>query len=121
MFYPPTNLRFCSYLIVSQEPTLGTCAHEIGHLAFQWDDFYDPGFDNNKWYGSGYWDLMGSGLDLEDGKVPSHPAGLHKMCHKWIEIDEIKNLTPLTSYSLPPYTRNSGKVLKLVSPYYNKR
>jgi transposase len=32
----------CAYLTFPEDCKMGVCAHELGHLAFQWEDFYDP-------------------------------------------------------------------------------
>jgi immune inhibitor A len=85
------DLIASTYLMVPQEALLGVCAHELGHLAFQWQDFYDPNYDEDgdHWDGNGYWDLMASGSYAGDELRPVHPAGLHKLQHRWIEADLI--------------------------------
>lgn len=47
------DLWAVTYLAVPQEAKLGVCAHELGHLAFQWQDFYDPNHneDGDEWDG----------------------------------------------------------------------
>ncbi len=112
---PPSNLLVTTYLTVPNNCRLGVCAHELGHLAFQWQDFYDPNYDrdNQWWDGSGDWDLMASGSYNGNGATPAHPAGLHKLQHGWVHVETIEGETKLKNLNLPPYTANSGKVIKV--------
>src|SRR4029079_16470242 len=78
MVGPP--LPAATYLTVPEDCRMGVCAHELGHLAFQWEDFYDPngGDDGVQWAGSGRWDLMAGGSwNGDSGSRPAHPMGLH--------------------------------------------
>lgn len=79
------NLEASVYLTDSQNCRLGVCAHELRHLVFQWDDFYDANYDEDGqyWDGSGAWDLMAGGSYDGDSQRPAHPAGLHEMQHGW--------------------------------------
>ena len=72
------NLAVTIYLVVPNDCKVGVCAHELGHLAFQWQDFYDPNYDEDgkEWDGSGLWDLMAGGSYNGGGARPAHPAGL---------------------------------------------
>ncbi len=112
------NLMATTYLTVPQMPSVGLCAHELGHLAFQWDDFYDPNYgdDGKAWDGSGEWDLMAGGSWNDSGRSPAHPAALHKVQHDWVELDVVNSSQQLT---LDPYTSTSGKVIKIVSKKYS--
>ncbi len=115
---PPFNLNIDCFIIVSQKPDLGTLAHEFGHLAFQWDDFYDTDYsqtDPHKWAGSGYWDLMGNGCFVHN---LSHPAGLHKSQHEWIKVDIVSRPQSPQKYVLFPYSKSSGNILKIISPKF---
>src|SRR6185295_2280642 len=73
------GLNATNYLTVPENCRMGVCAHELGHLAFQWDDFYDPNYDQDgsEWDGAGNWDLMSGGSWNDGGNTPAHPAGLH--------------------------------------------
>ncbi|MEY4577155.1 MAG: hypothetical protein RL701_1858 [Pseudomonadota bacterium] len=111
------NLQAAVYLTVPNDAKVGVCAHELGHLAFQWEDFYDPNYDEDgsEWDGSGRWDLMAGGSWNGGGARPAHPAGLHKLQHGWLEVQEVQSTTDLT---LLPYSATAGKVVKVVSPQY---
>ena len=115
-----TSLNTTIYLTVPHDCKLGVCAHELGHLAFQWQDFYDPNYDDDgKWWdGSGLWDLMAGGSYNGSGTSPAHPAGLHKVQHGWIKLSTVKKSRALT---LRPYTAKSGRAYKIVSPAYSSK
>jgi immune inhibitor A len=108
------NLQASIYLTVPHNCKVGVCAHELGHLAFQWEDFYDPDFENDgsEWDGSGSWDLMAGGSWNNAGQTPAHPAGLHKMQHGWITTEKVKASKTLT---LKPFTSRAAKVVKITS------
>jgi len=114
------DLSASIYLTVPQDCKVGVCAHELGHLAFQWQDFYDPNYaeDGNEWDGSGVWDLMAGGSYNGDGARPAHPAGLHKLQHGWVHATTVKASRNLT---LKPYTAKSGGVYKVVGPKYGPK
>lgn len=111
------NLYASTYLTVPHNCKVGVCAHELGHLAFQWEDFYDPNYgeDGKEWDGSGSWDVMAGGSYNGNGNRPCHPAALHKSQHNWIEVTQV---TSSGQHTLKPYTPTSGQVLKLASPKY---
>lgn len=115
-----SDLWVVTYLMVPQEALLGVCAHELGHLAFQWQDFYDPnyGSDGDHWDGNGNWDLMASGSYAGGELRPVHPAGLHKKQHKWIEVEEIDRTRE--NVILKPITDTQGKVIEVRSKNYQK-
>jgi immune inhibitor A len=108
------NLQASIYLTVPHNCKLGVCAHELGHLAFQWEDFYDPDYEENgtEWDGSGIWDLMAGGSWNNAGQTPAHPAGLHKMQHGWITVEKIKASKTIT---IKPFTAKTAKVVKISS------
>jgi immune inhibitor A len=113
------NLSATNYLTVPEDCHMGVCAHELGHLAFQWDDFYDPNYDldGSFWDGSGVWDLMAGGSWNNGGLTPAHPAGLHKSQHGWVEVQQV-NATA-TDLVVPPYSKDGGKVVKITSPRFS--
>lgn len=108
------------YLTVPHDARLGVCAHELGHLAFQWEDFYDPNYaeDGYAWDGSGDWDLMAGGSYNGDSRSPAHPIAWHKSQHGWIELEEVRASRRLV---LDPFTPTTGKAYRIVSPYYRSQ
>jgi immune inhibitor A len=112
------NLVVNRYLTIPHDARLGVAAHELGHLAFQWEDFYDPNYaeDGSAWDGSGDWDLMAGGSYNGDGRSPAHPIAWHKSQHGWVELEEIRGSSRLT---LDPASR--GKAYKLISSRYRSR
>jgi immune inhibitor A len=115
----PHGLAVTTYLTVPQDCVMGVCAHELGHLAFQWQDFYDPNYndDGQYWKGTGRWDLMASGSHNGDGATPAHPACLHKVQHNWIAVQDIK--ASVENLVLKPST-DGGNVLRVTSPAFSK-
>jgi immune inhibitor A len=111
------GLYATTYLTVPNDAKVGVCSHELGHLAFQWEDFYDPNYgqDGKEWDGSGSWDLMASGSYNGNGHRPCHPAALHKSQHNWVHVTEIRESG---QFSLKPHTVTGGGILKLISPKY---
>jgi immune inhibitor A len=92
-------LTAMTYLVVPQHCKLGVCAHELGHLLFDWEDFYDPNYDDDgeSWDGAGSWDLMASGSYNGREERPAHPAALHKLQHKWVTATIVTKTTgPIT-------------------------
>jgi immune inhibitor A len=114
------NLTAAIYLVVPFDCKVGVCAHELGHLAFQWQDFYDPNYDEdgNEWDGAGLWDLMAGGSYNGGGARPAHPAGLHKLQHGWIGVTTVKKSKSLT---IRPYGPRSGRVYRIVSGAYRPK
>lgn len=112
------DLWATTYLTVPEDSRVGVCAHELGHLAFQWDDFYDPNYaeDGSQWDGSGNWDLMAGGSYNGAGHRPAHPAGLHKSQHGWVTVETI--VASRTGVRIPPYDASGGKVVRVVGPRF---
>jgi immune inhibitor A len=108
----PSGLSATTYLAVPFDCKVGVCAHELGHLAFQWQDFYDPNYDEDgiEWDGTGIWDLMAGGSYNGDGARPAHPAALHKLQHGWITATKV---TTSSSHTIKPFTAAGGRVLKV--------
>ncbi len=115
-----TGLAATIYLVVPNDCKVGVCAHELGHLAFQWQDFYDPNYDEDgkEWDGSGLWDLMAGGSYNGNSTKPAHPAALHKLQHGWIKSTTVKKSRSLT---IKPYTAKYGRTYKLVSPGFKPK
>jgi hypothetical protein len=101
--------------MVPKDCDVGVCAHELGHLVFQWQDFYDPNYakDGDYWDGAGQWDLMAGGSYNRDGSRPAHPAALHKTQHGWLAVDEVAQSQSL---ELLPIGSSDGRAVRLRSP-----
>ncbi len=114
-----SGLWATQYLTVAHDCSVGVLAHEIGHLVFQWGDFYDDNgaSDGDHWDGNGNWDLMASGAYNGNGYRPAHPAGLHKLQHGWVEVREIETTTTVR---LPPIGRGR-QVLRVRGRGYGPR
>lgn len=104
------------YLVVPHDCDLGVCAHELGHLAFQWQDFYDPNYEEGgEWDGAGKWDLMAGGSYNGSSQTPAHPACLHKSQHGWIPVDTIESSQTI---ELPPIVSDAPRAVRVVSPHF---
>lgn len=83
-----------TFLTVPENCQMGVCAHEWGHLAARWADFYDTGGDkNSKSNGLGNYCLMASGSWNNGGITPGLPNGMLRMFHEWIKPLEITETT----------------------------
>lgn len=81
-----TNLQVSTFLTVPEDCNMGVCAHEWGHLAARWADFYDTG--RQQWSqsnGLGNYCLMASGSWGNGGLTPTLPNGMLRMFHGWIK------------------------------------
>jgi immune inhibitor A len=117
------NLRATRYLTVPHDGEIGVCCHELGHLAFQWQDFYDPNYgdDGVHWSGTGIWDLMAGGSYNGCSRLPAHPAGLHKLQHAWIDVEDVtftEGVPAEVDLEIEPYTSTAGKLYRVTSPKY---
>lgn len=112
------GLMVSNYMTVPETCRLGVCAHELGHLLFQWQDFYDTNYaaDGALWDGTGFWDLMASGCYNGRGNSPAHPAALHKLQHRWVNVIDIQDRQ--NNLVLPPYRSQDGLVARVRSPRY---
>ncbi|MFH6991760.1 M6 family metalloprotease domain-containing protein [Flavobacterium sp. FlaQc-48] len=83
-----------TFLTVPEDCQMGVCAHEWGHLAARWADFYDTGSNVNKVSnGLGNYCLMASGSWNNGGLTPGLPNGMLRMFHNWIEPMEVTQTT----------------------------
>jgi immune inhibitor A len=89
------NIEARTYLTVPEDCRVGVCAHEWGHLAARWADYYDTGtVDNARSNGLGDYCLMASGSWGDGGLTPTLPNGMLRMFHGWIApevIDQSRN------------------------------
>jgi immune inhibitor A len=86
------GLRAETFLTVPEDCNMGVCAHEWGHLAGQWDDYYDTGqeeaFQSN---GLGSYCLMAAGAWGNDGINPVLPNSMLRMFHGWVTPSVIQS------------------------------
>ena len=80
------GVRVSTFLTVPENCDMGVCAHEWGHLAARWADYYDTGRKKNwKSNGLGNYCLMASGSWGNGGLTPTFPNGMLRVFHEWIE------------------------------------
>lgn len=79
------NLKVRTFLTVPEDCNMGVCAHEWGHLAARWADFYDTvESQNTRSNGLGNYCLMAAGSWGNHGLTPTLPNGMLRMFHSWI-------------------------------------
>lgn len=79
------NVNVTTYLTVPEDCRVGVCAHEWGHLAARWADYYDTGSSQNmRSSGLGNYCLMASGSWGNSGLLPTYPNAMLRMFHGWI-------------------------------------
>ncbi|KAG0621077.1 hypothetical protein M758_4G267200 [Ceratodon purpureus] len=74
------------YLTVPADCKLGVCAHELGHLAFDWPDLYDADYSSA---GIGNWCLMAAGSYNGNESNPSPPSAWCKVDQEWVSVNTI--------------------------------
>lgn len=80
------DLSVQTYLTVPENCNMGVCAHEWGHLAARWADYYDTGrVAHMQSNGLGNYCLMASGSWGNNGLTPTLPNGMLRMFQGWIE------------------------------------
>jgi immune inhibitor A len=80
------GLAVRTYLTVPEDCAMGVCAHEWGHLAARWADYYDTGQQQlTQSAGLGGYCLMASGSWGNSGLTPTSPNGMLRMFHGWTE------------------------------------
>lgn len=85
-----TGLRAITFLTVPENCNVGVCAHEWGHLAARWADFYDTGKkEMSRSNGLGNYCLMASGSWNNGGITPCLPNGMLRMFHDWIKPRDV--------------------------------
>jgi immune inhibitor A len=84
------NTRAQTFLTVPEDCKVGVCAHEWGHLAARWADYYDTGEEENfVSNGLGNYCLMASGSWANQGLTPVFPNGMLRMFHNWVDVEVI--------------------------------
>ncbi|MEU9148128.1 M6 family metalloprotease domain-containing protein [Streptomyces sp. NPDC048349] len=83
-----------TFLTVPEDCAMGLCAHEWGHLAARWADFYDTGrLQATKSNGLGNYCLMAAGNWGNSGLTPVFPNGMLRMFHGWASPRRITRTT----------------------------
>jgi immune inhibitor A len=117
------NLYAAIYLTVPADCKIGVCAHELGHLAFQWQDFYDPNYDRDgrEWDGTGRWGTDGRRIVQRRRGAPSAPSraaqGSAYMGRGANGAADFRDGLG----SAPPYSATDGKVVRVESTKYRQR
>jgi immune inhibitor A len=104
-----------TFLTVPEDCNMGVCAHEWGHLAARWADFYDTG--RQQWAqsnGLGDYCLMASGSWGDHGLTPTFPSGMLRMFHGWVEPRVVT--ASESNIKLKPTTSNDQQMLLINNP-----
>ncbi|MGP3683475.1 M6 family metalloprotease domain-containing protein [Streptomyces sp. IBSNAI002] len=89
-----SGLTVETFLTVPEDCAMGLCAHEWGHLAARWADYYDTGrLDATKSSGLGNYCLMAAGNWGNSGLTPVFPNGMLRMFHGWASPKRITRTT----------------------------
>jgi immune inhibitor A len=103
------GIQVRTFLTVPENCQMGVCAHEWGHLAARWADFYDTGQKAHlKSNGLGNYCLMASGSWNNGGLTPSLPNGMLRMFHNWIDVQNVTKST--NGIVLKPAAEGGGLV-----------
>jgi immune inhibitor A len=107
------GLKVQTFLTVPEDCTMGVCAHEWGHLAARWADFYDTGrVKHLRSNGLGNYCLMASGSWNNGGITPGLPNGMLRMFHDWIKPEVLDGATPTPrTFDLEPAAEKGGGVV----------
>ncbi len=86
------GLKAETFLTVPEDCQMGVCAHEWGHLAARWADYYDTGkAAQTRSNGLGNYCLMASGSWNNGGITPGLPNGMLRMFHDWIKPIQVSS------------------------------
>lgn len=90
------KVKFNTFMTVPEDCSIGVCAHEWGHVAAEWNDFYDTDPPGARSSGLGEFCLMAYGNwahngtpGTQPGDTPTLPNGMLRSFHKWIDIIKI--------------------------------
>ncbi len=110
---PRTVVR--TYLTVPEDCNIGVCAHEWGHLAARWADYYDTGVvERRRSNGLGSYCLMASGSWADGGLTPVLPNGMLRWFHDWIDPILVSETTK--NIALSP-AAEGGQVVIVNNPH----
>ena len=103
-----------TFLTVPEDCQMGVCAHEWGHLAGRWADFYDTGnLAQMRSNGLGNYCLMASGSWNNGGITPGLPNGMLRMFHDWIKPIQISSSK--SGIVLKPASEG-GELIEITNP-----
>jgi immune inhibitor A len=111
------SLRAETFMTVPEDCQLGVFAHEWGHLAGQWGNYYStqPGCPTHS-EGLGDYCLMASGAWGNGGMTPVFPHGMLRVYHKWVQPIIIQDsavnipLLPAAEGGKPLLIRNPARM-----------
>jgi len=80
------GLEVSTFLTVPEDCKVGVCAHEWGHLAARWADYYDTDRAQTgaRSQGLGDYCLMAAGSWGNEGDTPVYPTSMLRMFHGWV-------------------------------------
>ncbi|WP_202918107.1 M6 family metalloprotease domain-containing protein [Streptomyces cavernae] len=88
------GLSVRTFLTVPEDCAVGVCAHEWGHLAARWADYYDTGRQKHtRSQGLGNYCLMAGGSWGNGGLTPVFPNAMLRMFHGWMEPQVVNKTT----------------------------
>ena len=103
-----------TYLTVPEDCRVGVCAHEWGHLAARWADYYDTGTaESTRSSGLGNYCLMAGGSWGNAGLTPVFPNGMLRMFQGWIAPTVVTE--PTANLRLKP-AAEGGSVVVVHNP-----
>ncbi|WP_433527248.1 M6 family metalloprotease domain-containing protein [Nocardia pseudovaccinii] len=104
-----TDLSVTTFLTVPEDCNMGVCAHEWGHLAARWADYYDTTQSANfQSAGLGDYCLMAGGSWGNHGITPVFPNGMLRAFHGWLQPRVVTKTTK--SITLEPAAQGGGMV-----------
>jgi len=102
------GVRASTYLMVPEDCSVGVCAHEWGHLAARWGDYYDTG-SRGVSSGLGHYCLMAYGSWGNGGATPVLPNAMLRLGQGWIRPHVVT--TSCQDLLLTPAAEGGGCVL----------
>jgi immune inhibitor A len=108
------KLAVSTFLTVPEDCNMGVCAHEWGHLAARWADFYDTGREEwSRSSGLGNYCLMAAGSWGNGGLTPTLPNGMLRMFHGWIIPRQVNSTEK--NIVLKPAAEEDGNLIMIKS------
>jgi immune inhibitor A len=104
------NLVAGTFLTVPENCAMGVCAHEWGHLAGRWADYYDTEQSRlTRSNGLGNYCLMAAGSWGNHGLTPVFPNGMLRMFHGWLAPQVVTKTTK--DLELRPAAEGGGMIV----------